>query len=760
MDADTPAAPTPVLPGYEILRPLGAGGTSTVWLARQVSLDRPVAVKVLAPSLLKDEQARAQFRAEAKTAGKIRHPAIVGVVDAGEAGGMLYYVMEYVEGTDLANWLAENGPLPKKVVLQIAQILAEALGSVWGEFGLVHGDIKPGNIILEKDGSIRLTDFGLARVVREGLQSAETQGVIEGTPTYLAPEEIRGEAADCRSDIYALGLTLYHLLTGKAPFEGYGLQALLEAQQTDFLPDPCSLVQGLAPSVAWLLAKMAAKQPEQRQADWGAVQEDIALVAGGKRPKPPYPGEDDSTILISARNRPTARSSVNPNAIRLTKREGTSMERQAGYQAKSSMGGWIRALVFLVLLCGGLFAAWKFDLVGKIREGMANAPRPGSVQAGKPRPAEAARADEGTVAEGEDEAETTISDTGTLVEGAWNQPQFVSAATLFNGALSRYQAAVAAKAKAAAEGAEEGAGEAPDWAGMIRDAETAAGLFETIKPMAPEGVPVRRYANQCYQLAKDCRRAMTPLREKAEAQQYARKRRQEAVAPWPLPDASADPLYAGRYMDFGYAWETLPAPQARQDATDYVMTLSGHVSPSASTRADPKQGIHYRLQWLMPLGKALESLRVKETPVRQMATGAVAPYGGVFFAEVPAGPYGKIQMGPGQEAVVYPTMRLVLDAEDQLIAVELVDPAPSGGLVNANSAFSPNHATADFITGKTVDLDKGEMVAYGIRKAGETLRLDAEAGFPAEGRPSYRSVLMLPNGVANAFAYHVMGMQK
>lgn len=280
----------PALPGYEIQKLLGSGGTSTVWLARQLSLDRVVAIKILSPNMLADPEAREQFQKEARAAAKLSHPAMVSILDFGEHDGTLYYVMEYVAGTNLAEWLAQNQRMAHGQALKLAEIIAGALDTVWREAGLIHCDIKPGNILLGADGAVKLTDLGLARIAGSAA-TREPSASIEGTPTYIAPEQIEGREPDCRSDIYSLGLTLYHLLTGTPPFEGRSLHALLEAQQTDYLPDPCDILPRLPVSYGWLLAKMTAKDPAKRPHGWPEVLKDIHQIKEAKSPCRPIPAK-------------------------------------------------------------------------------------------------------------------------------------------------------------------------------------------------------------------------------------------------------------------------------------------------------------------------------------------------------------------------------------------------------------------------------------------------------------------------------------
>jgi len=173
----------PELPGYEFLERLGTGGTATVWLARQLSLDRVVAIKVLSPKLLADEEARVQFQEEARAAAQISHAAIVSILDFGEHEGWLYYVMEYVAGTNLAEWILQNQRMAHGQVLKLAEIIAGALDTVWRDSSLIHCDIKPGNILIGTDGSVKLTDLGLARIAGAARGGGAVSGA-RGSPCH------------------------------------------------------------------------------------------------------------------------------------------------------------------------------------------------------------------------------------------------------------------------------------------------------------------------------------------------------------------------------------------------------------------------------------------------------------------------------------------------------------------------------------------------------------------------------------------------
>ncbi len=760
----------PALPGYEIQKRLGAGGTSTVWLARQLSLDRVVAIKILSPKLLADPAAREQFQKEARAAAHLSHPAIVGILDFGEHEGTLFYVMEYVDGTNLADWLAENQRMAHGQALKLVEIIGSALDAVWRESSLIHCDIKPGNILLGGDGAVKLTDLGLARIAGSAA-TREPSECIEGTPTYIAPEQIEGREPDCRSDIYSLGLTLYHLLTGTPPFEGRSLDEILDAQQADYLPDPCDILPRLPVSFGWLLAKMTAKDPAKRPSSWADVLKDLHQIKEGKSPLPPYPGDDESTILLNPRHRPKARantlnlSAATKKAITLTAAHDALISKQkrssASRSASSGGGGFLRFLFFLIFLGGVLGTIYYF---------VKDTPEFAAMRQGKtykpPLPqADVPSTNETTSSETAPPAATPNSDpspvtakveqpppdpqavpvgTGTVTPGAWNHPGFIQAAILFNKTLAAYQTYL-----------NKPDPQDPVLTTLIADAQYAAVLFETIKTNAPADVPITLYANQCYQLVNDARRARMTLAAKKNQFYLAPKERHDLLAPYPTPTSDSTDTFAARFMQFGYAWDTLPAPLDRPETTEFVFLLSTVAEPMPDTRAQAGLYIHGPLQWLMSITNAYRALSVKPSQ-RIPIEGAPFPYGGFFMQTFPAGRLGTI--GPGQPP--YPTLRLITDAEDHLVAVQLVDEKPAPPLQSSPLSFSPVSKVMDFVTGQSIP-DKGDVrVAHRTMKGEGTLRIDTEAGDFTEGpdgTPLFRSILLLPQAVANNLLYHLLG---
>ncbi len=759
----------PALPGYEIQKLLGSGGTSTVWLARQLSLDRVVAIKILSPNMLADPEAREQFQKEARAAAKLSHPAMVSILDFGEHDGTLYYVMEYVAGTNLAEWLAQNQRMAHGQALKLAEIIAGALDTVWREAGLIHCDIKPGNILLGADGAVKLTDLGLARIAGSAA-TREPSASIEGTPTYIAPEQIEGREPDCRSDIYSLGLTLYHLLTGTPPFEGRSLHALLEAQQTDYLPDPCDILPRLPVSYGWLLAKMTAKDPAKRPHGWPEVLKDIHQIKEAKSPLPPYPGEDESTILLNPRHRPATRahtinlSAAAKKAITLSASHEALIGRQkrssAARAAAAGGGGFLRFFFFLLFVGAVLATIWFFafkehaERLAQLKATFGGKPVPVAPQipapivSQSPRPA---TAEPVTAASGDTglppEPEPLSASTGTVTPGAWNHPGFIQAANLFNQALTAYQAH---------QKGTDPDPQAPELLATLANTQYAALLFETIKPEAPASVPITQYANQCYQLVNDLRRARLTLADKKNLHALAPKRRHAALAPYPTPIPDPSDTFAPRHMQFGYAWDTLPAPADRPETAEFVFLLSTIAESSPDTRAQAGLYIHGPLQWLMPLTNACRALGVKSREPRVPIEGAPFPYGGFFMRTFNAGRLGAI--GPGQPP--YPTLRLITDNEDQLVAVQLVDDNPAPPLQHSPATFSPVAKVMDFVTGQILPETGDIRVVHRTMRGDGTLRIDTEAGDFTEGpdgTPLFRSILLLPQAVANNLLYHLIG---
>src|SRR3954464_14555573 len=205
---------------YEIHRKIARGGMAEVFLARDRSLDRPVAVKVLFPEFAVDPSFVERFRREAQSAANLSHPNIVGVYDWGESGGTYFIVMEYVDGRSLSQVLRDEGALSPDRAADITTDIASALGFAHRN-GVVHRDVKPGNVLISPSGQVKVADFGIARALNANAEDNLTQaGSVMGTATYFAPEQAQGLPLDPRSDLYSLGVVIYEMVTGRPPFAG------------------------------------------------------------------------------------------------------------------------------------------------------------------------------------------------------------------------------------------------------------------------------------------------------------------------------------------------------------------------------------------------------------------------------------------------------------------------------------------------------------------------------------------------------------
>ncbi|MCX6907794.1 MAG: serine/threonine-protein kinase [Verrucomicrobia bacterium] len=272
------------IPGYEILAKIGEGGRGTVYRARQLSLDRLVAVKILAPELASDAEYTSKFLQEARAAAKLSHPNIVQAIEAGVHNGIWYFVMELVESGSLHERLVNAGKFSEQETLDVARQMAEALDFAWRRAHLVHRDIKPANILLTTEGHTKLADLGLAQ--RHGTP-AEKTGFTEGTPQYCAPEQCRGEAnLDIRTDLYSLGATLYHLICGRPPFDGDNPAVVMGKQITDPPPPPLSLNPQISPALEAIILKLLAKDRAQRFQSPAELLKELDRLQTPQRPEP------------------------------------------------------------------------------------------------------------------------------------------------------------------------------------------------------------------------------------------------------------------------------------------------------------------------------------------------------------------------------------------------------------------------------------------------------------------------------------------
>ncbi len=272
------------IPGYRILCKIGEGGMGAVYKATQTSMDRLVALKVLLPRMADETEGRERFVREARAAAKLSHPNVVAGIDAGEANGIFYFVMEYLDGEPLDVVLRRRRRLPWREALAICRQMALALGHAH-EHGMVHRDVKPGNIMLLRNGAAKLADLGLVHVASTGDAALTQSGMIVGSPAYVSPEQAQGmRTIDIRSDIYSLGLTLFELIAGDRAYTADNPMAAMSARLTRGVPLEKMAAAGAPVEVIAVVAAMTQREPDARYETPRRLLEDIEAVLAGGRP--------------------------------------------------------------------------------------------------------------------------------------------------------------------------------------------------------------------------------------------------------------------------------------------------------------------------------------------------------------------------------------------------------------------------------------------------------------------------------------------
>lgn len=298
---------------YELVGKLGAGAMGNVYLAKQISTGRNVALKLLPPDLAKDAEFLERFRREARSAMRISHENVVAAYDEGVAEGHHFISMEYVDGPNLEVLMLREGRFSQERTLKVMLDMAAALEAAQKD-GIVHRDIKPANILVNSKGVNKLTDLGLASA-SQGDQRVTMAGYAVGTPYYISPEQARGDMnVDIRSDIYGLGATMYHLATGQLAFPGNNPVVIMTKHLQEMPPPPHEREPAVSKELSALIMKMMAKDPRDRHQSPSDLRADILRVQRGEMPLP-------------AIQRITSASSTVPNYRKPTTQEPTRQTR-------------------------------------------------------------------------------------------------------------------------------------------------------------------------------------------------------------------------------------------------------------------------------------------------------------------------------------------------------------------------------------------------------------------------------------------------
>ncbi|HEY3436012.1 MAG TPA: protein kinase, partial [Solirubrobacterales bacterium] len=260
---------------YKLEAKLGSGGMSTVYLARDTTLDRSVAVKVMHREMSEQADQLERFRQEARAVAKLSHPNVVAVIDAGEDGGHPYIVFEYVEGETLKQRINRVGALDAQEALAYAIEIARGL-TVAHARNMVHRDIKPQNVLIDSEGRAKLTDFGISRQLEQDGMTAT--GRVLGTTDYVSPEQAMGHAVDQRSDIYSLGVVLYEMLAGEVPFQADSQVGVAMKHVNEDLPDVQQRRPELSAAAAMVVERATTKDPAERYQQVGEMIDDLATA--------------------------------------------------------------------------------------------------------------------------------------------------------------------------------------------------------------------------------------------------------------------------------------------------------------------------------------------------------------------------------------------------------------------------------------------------------------------------------------------------
>ncbi len=311
---------------YDLGEILGFGGMSEVHLARDGRLDRDVAIKVLRQDLARDPTFYLRFRREAQNAAALNHPAIVAVYDTGEAetetGPLPYIVMEYVDGETLRDIVRSEGPMAPKRAMEVIADVCAALDFSHRN-GIVHRDVKPANVMINRAGAVKVMDFGIARAIADSSSPMTQTAAVIGTAQYLSPEQARGEQVDARSDVYSLGCVLFEILTGEPPFTGDSPVAVAYQHVREDPRLPSSVNTEIPASLDSIILKAMSKNPANRYQSAADMRSDLIRVLGGQRPSAPVVMSDEDRTTIyggSDGGRAPDRGPTDPPAPRASRR--------------------------------------------------------------------------------------------------------------------------------------------------------------------------------------------------------------------------------------------------------------------------------------------------------------------------------------------------------------------------------------------------------------------------------------------------------
>jgi serine/threonine-protein kinase len=337
---------------YHILKRIGEGGMGRVYLGEHVKMNRQCAIKVMSPALVNDAESASRFAREASSAARIIHPNVAAVFDYGESDGLVYLVMEYVDGEPLSRLLAREAPFDLDRAVDLARQIADGLGAAH-ELGIVHRDLKPDNILVAHSRSgrevVKVVDFGIAKAMQEGAGEALTRtGLVIGTPEFMSPEQLLGDPIDARSDLYALGCILHLMLTAAPAFDAPTREQMIKRRLSESPPHAQTLDPGIPDAIDQVITRLLARSPNDRFASAAEVREALSgthtrRLSTDGRPLPKLETPRSApTVVVSA----ASRERTTP---------GAALVRVAGGRGGTRKWPWVLALLAVVAVGGSLF---------------------------------------------------------------------------------------------------------------------------------------------------------------------------------------------------------------------------------------------------------------------------------------------------------------------------------------------------------------------------------------------------------------------
>ncbi|MDZ4815379.1 MAG: protein kinase [Verrucomicrobiota bacterium] len=345
---------------YEIQDTLGKGGMGCVYRARHTTLDRVVALKTLSGHLSQDADFVQRFMQEARAAARLNHPNIIQIYDFGQVDLIYYLAMEFVEGNSIGNFIKSSGRFSEADSILLMRQACASLACAHAA-GVIHRDVKPDNFMLNLNGDVKLCDLGLAKLTQNEDMSLTQTGTAMGTPYYISPEQVRGDRdIDHRTDIYSLGATLYHLVTGTIPYPGATAAMIMAAHLHDTLPDPRVHVPELSEGMVRVITKMMSKDRGYRYSDMAAVDTDLYGLLEGLTPPEPLMPEEQKTVII---NHGSGGTTTIPPAHQTISGGGTTYAPTGTFVEAPKSGAkiisWLSSLIVIVIVTGVGFLLLK-----------------------------------------------------------------------------------------------------------------------------------------------------------------------------------------------------------------------------------------------------------------------------------------------------------------------------------------------------------------------------------------------------------------